>query len=164
MTMLTRILIALCLMAGVAKAQTAATPTWSKVTSEGADQGSSPVVTLTAGMTYRFGSGTNYCDAVTVTTAVNITVWFQTVPCTVLGVATSDPDPGVVKELDVAEQTTAQTVLIFTAGVSSSALVPALPPPPPPPPPPATTVYATTCTTTVSATGLINIILNAAPE
>lgn len=92
-------------------------------------------------ITYRYGGlatttvPAKWCDSVTVTVSTAVTATNGSVTCKVNGVATTDPDPNVVKELDVQEQTTSFTVQTVIGGTKGSVVVPALPAPPPPPPP-----------------------------
>jgi hypothetical protein len=93
--------------------------TWFKAATED----TSPIVTLKAGTTYRFGADTHWLPAGT-TTAESIFL----VNSAILG----DPEPGVGKELDVLEISTVQTVTVTTNGVATIVTVPALAPPVPP--------------------------------
>jgi hypothetical protein len=88
-------------------------PVWQSVASEGSSAATSPVVKLPAGATWRFGHGSQWCDAQTVSAATAITVYYAAVPgCTVSGIATTDPAPGLVKELDVEQAATAELVTV----------------------------------------------------
>jgi hypothetical protein len=59
-------------------------------------------VVLPAGTTYRFGAGSNYLPPVTIMTGESLYVYWSTFG--------SDPDPGVLKELDVEGSGTGVTV------------------------------------------------------
>lgn len=118
----------------------AAAQTWFKVVPENG------TATLPAGATYQYGSGVKFCDAVKVTVSTTVTA-ANGGTCKVNGVVTADPDPNVVKELDVQEQAASFVVPVVINGVKSNVTVPALPAPPPPPPPVSTTITLT-CTST----------------
>jgi hypothetical protein len=122
--------------------------TWQKIVSEGAAQASSPVVTLPAGTVYRFGFGTKFCDPVTTTGKITLTVWYARIVCTVNGVSTIDPDPNVQKELDVQETAVAQPISYVVGGKTTTVTVPALPPPP-------STTYSVNCPATFIGTASI---------
>lgn len=111
-----RSLVCLALCAGLfvvgARAQT---PAWLKVASEGTSAATSLTVSLPAGTTWRFGATVNgvaeYCDAQTFGLPNTFVVYYSAIPtCTVLGVQTLDPAPGVVKELDVLQGLAPYTV------------------------------------------------------
>lgn len=116
-------LVALLLAAPVLRAQTSSTPTWYTVTQEN----SSIAVTLPAGTTYRFGDYTNnvWSAPVTVSQATTIS------PVS-MGNGNpfpfSDPDPGTVKELDVVETSSTQSIVVTNLSNNTTAalVVPAL--------------------------------------
>lgn len=122
---------ALCLIAPLLLAapavygQTTATPVWATVVAES----TTTAVTLPAGTTYRFGDYTNnkWSAPVTVYAATTINpVYYSSFPF-------ADPDPGTVKELDVLETTSPQTISVTNAAITPattvSQIVPSVTPP-----------------------------------
>lgn len=130
------------LAAPLLPAQTA--PVWFKVVPENG------TATLPAGATYQYGATGKFCDPIVVTSSTPpIVASNSSIPCTVKGVKTADPDPNVVKELDVQEQAASFVVPVVINGVKSNVTVPALPAPPPPP---ASTTQTLSCTATAIVT------------
>lgn len=142
-----RILPILLLLAPLLPAQT-----WKTVVPE---NGTATLpATAASPITYRYGGlatatvPAKWCDSVTVTATTSV-VAANGGTCKVNGVVTSDPDPNVVKELDVQEQAASFVVQTVINGTKGSVTVPALPvvvPPPPPPPPPPPTGPQTSAT------------------
>ena len=128
-----RLLLFLLLTPFVA-AQT--TPVWFKVVPENG------TATLPAGTTYQYGATGKFCDAVKVTVSTTVTASNTSVACKVNGVVTADPDPNVVKELDVQEQAASFVVATVINGTKGSVTVPALPVVTPPGPQTIATVPA----------------------
>lgn len=133
------LLSALLLAASTLHAQT-----WKTVVPEGgtATLPATPAIPIT----YKYGglatatTAAKWCDQVTVTTSTPLTAANGSIPCTVNGVKTADPDPNVVKEIDVLEGPTQVIIPTVVNGKSVNVTVPAVTPPvvtPPPPPPPA---------------------------
>lgn len=141
------LLSALLLAASTIHAQT-----WKTVVPEGGT--ATLPATAAIPITYKYGgqiSGTTaakWCDQVTVTTSTPLTAANGSIPCTVAGVKTNDPDPNVVKEIDVLEGPTQVIIPTVVNGKSVNVTVPGAPvvtPPPPvvtPPPPTPTTPTA----------------------
>jgi hypothetical protein len=123
-------LFALFLVAPLAIAQTStATPAasataWETIAPEG-----DYVVTIPAGATYRLGDYTHNLWSTPVTVSVATTFRPLSYPSGQFPFA--DPDPGTVKELDVQELATPQTVTVVNqdTGVTSAQVVPPLVPP-----------------------------------
>jgi hypothetical protein len=124
-------LIALLFAAPLLHGQTTpvpAGPVWATITPENANI----AVTLPAGTTYRLGDYTNnrWSDSITVSSPTNIS------PVSMAGsnpFPFSDPDQGVVKELDVLETATPQTVSVTNLALSPAATVAQIVPPLVPP-------------------------------
>ena len=124
-------LFALLLTAPLLHGQIAVTApgaTWSTVTSEN----TSISVTLPVGTTYRLGDYTHnlWSESVTVTAATTIN------PVSMASgdpFPFSDPDYGAVKELDVIQTTTSQTVAVTNTSVSPATTVALIVPPTVPP-------------------------------
>lgn len=91
-----------------------AAPVWVKVATEGSSTASAAnSITLPAGTIYQFGTVGHFCDPVTVAQTTTISpVYVTSFKCTVGGVATPDPANGVVKEVDVEQTASAQTVTV----------------------------------------------------
>jgi hypothetical protein len=152
-------LIALLLAAPALHGQTApATPVWATITSENA----SISVTLPAGTTYRLGDYTNnkWSDPVTVSATTTIS------PVSMGGpnpFPFSDPDTGVVKELDVLETAAPQTIVVTnsanTPATTMSQIVPPLVPPTSVPVPPGTTYTITLSNFATSPTAGPNALM-----
>lgn len=120
-------------MAWGQSANTVSIPTtWVKVCDEGCI-----ITQMAPGTQFRFGSGDRWLAPVT--TAVGVPELPLYVYYTTFGGDATDPAPGVLKELDVAETATAQTVVYTTAidqtpvTVTVPALVGGTVTPPPPP-------------------------------
>ena len=120
-------LLAFLLSTPLLSAQTTPAQTWYTVTAES----STVAVVLPAGTTYRFGDSANnrWSDPITVTAPTTFSPVF--LPAGVFPF--SDPDPNVVKELDVLETTAPQSISVTNlaaAPVTTVALVvPSLIPP-----------------------------------
>jgi len=149
-------LFALLLSTSLLHGQTATSAqTWFTITPES----STTALVLPVGATYRFGDYTNnrWSAPITVTAPTTLSPVFF--PSGVFPFA--DPDPGVVKELDVLETTSAQAVTVTNLGVNPAAIasltVPAIIPPNSVPVPPGTSYtvtfsnFATTPTTSQNA-------------
>jgi hypothetical protein len=110
-----------------AQAQVAPVPLWVMV----AGESSTVAVVLPAGTTYRFGNAADnlWSAPITVTEATTFSPVYY--PADVFPFA--DPDPGVVKELDVLETTAPQAIQVTNLAASPattvSQMVPALTPP-----------------------------------
>jgi hypothetical protein len=110
-----------------AQATVTPVPLWVMV----AGESSTVAVVLPAGTTYRFGNAADnlWSAPITVTEATTFSPVFY--PAGVFPFA--DPDPGVVKELDVLETTAPQAIQVTNLAVSPattvSQMVPALTPP-----------------------------------
>jgi hypothetical protein len=120
--------------------------TWWKVASEG----TSVSVTLPAATTYRLGNGTDKKwspnETVTDITTFNPMTYNNGL------FPFSDPDAGVIKELDILRTSVAQTVTVNGKPV----IVPATTVVTPPPAPTATALATVTYTITVNADGSYN--------
>jgi hypothetical protein len=126
-------LLALLFTAPLLHAQTAAAtvtpaPVWETITSEN----TAVSVTLPAGTTYRFGDYTHNLWSQTVTVTVPTTIS----PVSMSGgdpFPFSDPDFGTVKELDVLETTSPQTISLTNSSASPATTVAQIVPPLVPP-------------------------------
>ena len=123
-----RLIAPLLLAVPAVHGQTTPAPVWATVAAES----TMTAVTLPAGTTYRFG------DYVNNKWSAPVTVY---VPTTISPVSMasgnpfpfSDPDPGTVKELDVLETTSPQTVAVLnlaaTPATTVSQIIPSMAPP-----------------------------------
>jgi hypothetical protein len=123
-------LFAFLFVAPLATAQTPAATTaatWSTIASESG----STSVTIPAGATYRFGDNLHNLWSTPITVTVATTFGPVNYPSGVFPFA--DPDLGTIKELDVLETPTQQTVIVTNSAVSPATtvaqVVPALIPP-----------------------------------
>lgn len=103
--------------------QTAPAPVWSMV----APESTTVAVVLPAGATYRFGDSTNNKWSAPIT--VNVPTTFSPVSMNSGVFPFSDPDVGVVKELDVLEASAPQAVVVTNLAVSPATTVSQIVPP-----------------------------------
>ena len=121
------LLLMTSLLRGQAVPLVAPVPAWITITAES----STVAVTLPAGTTYRFGDAAHslWSAPITVTEATTFSPVF--LPANVFPFA--DPDPGTVKELDVLQTASAQTIpvtnLAVTPAVTTAQVVPPVVPP-----------------------------------
>lgn len=103
--------------------QTAPAPVWAMVAPESA----TVAVVLPAGATYRFGDSTNNRWSAPIT--VNVPTTFSPVAFNSGVFPFSDPDVGVVKELDVLETSAPQAVVVTNLATSPATTISQIVPP-----------------------------------
>jgi hypothetical protein len=131
------------------------------------------VVTFTSTATVRYGQDASTCLASFMSCVAgqpSPACWLPsvTITATTIAVGTawagSDPCPGVMKQLEIQQVASVQTVKMVSNGVTSTVTVPALAgtaPPPPPPVPVAPTITWSNPASIVSGTALSSTQMNA---